>query len=75
VIIYIPRRGFYSSKTDSRSRISGEFVELIRILRDDHGFTVREIADKLHVPIGTIRKIIYFQRRPAIIENWQKIEI
>jgi DNA-directed RNA polymerase specialized sigma24 family protein len=43
--------------------VSDELVELMRTLRETEGLSIEDIAERVHLPWGTVNKICYYQRR------------
>ncbi len=57
-----------------RTTISDATVRHMRVLYEEHNLGAPEIARRLGVAQGTVRKIIYYQRRISVPRDWRAAE-
>ena len=59
------RKGWPAGERHHRARLSDEDVRLMRELREAHGLTIREIADKFEANYNTVASILQYRSRYA----------
>lgn len=73
VVVALNEQGKRIGESHHNARISDAMVDRIRELHEDEGFGYRRIARILDIPLTTVRKIYYYERRAQTPVRWKRI--
>lgn len=72
-LVAVNENGQRVGETHPRARLTDADVDLIRELREDHGLTYQQLADKFDVSKSLIRYICKYQRRAQTPATWRRV--
>ena len=61
-------------ETHHNARLSDEVVRQLRDAHEYDGVGPGKLARLFEVPLDTVKKIIYYQRRVGVVARWRVIE-
>lgn len=68
----ISEQGKRCGETHPRARLTDHDIDLILTLREEHGLTYQQLADKFDVKKSTIADICKYRRRTARPVRWKR---
>jgi hypothetical protein len=73
IVVAVNESGKRIGETHHNSTLSDATIDRIRELHEDHGRTYRGLARDFNLNLGTIIKILTYQRRAQTPVRWKRI--
>lgn len=71
-LVGISDQGKRCGETHPRARLTDHDIDLILTLREEHGLTYQQLADKFEVKKSTIADICKYRRRTTRPVRWKR---
>lgn len=75
VVVAINEKGRRIGDSHQRARISNHDVDLMRELREEHGLSYKELAEKFDVSESLVKQICNYRIRSQTPVRWKIIDV
>jgi len=72
-IVGVNERGMRVGEDHQNAKLSNHEVDLIRALREEHGMTYAQIAEKFEIAKETVADIVKCRRRAQVPVAWRAV--